>query len=98
MMPVIPHFSNECIKILGNTKIINWPEIKIDSLINEKIKYVIQINGKTRQIIEGKNNLSKEDLINLVKKNEKMNKYINQETLIKNIIFVPNKLINILIN
>ena len=97
MMPVIPHFTNECINELGLFEDLKWPKIDNKNLLEENIKYVVQINGKTRQIIEDKKDVSKEDLIILIKQNEKLNKYIQIDTEIKKIIFVPNKLINIII-
>ena len=97
MMPVIPHFTSECINELGLFEDLKWPKIDNKNLLEENIKYVVQINGKTRQIIEDKKDVSKEDLITLIKQNEKLNKYIQIDTEIKKIIFVPNKLINIII-
>ena len=97
MMPVIPHFTSECINELGLFEDLKWPKIDNKNLLEENIKYVVQINGKTRQIIEDKKDVSKEYLIILIKQNEKLNKYIQIDTEIKKIIFVPNKLINIII-
>jgi leucyl-tRNA synthetase len=97
MMPIIPHFANECIKLLNINENIEWPKIGKKTLIPDIIKYVIQINGKTRQVFEGKNNLTKDELINLVRQDSKLIKYINYDTKIKKIIFIPNKLINIII-
>ena len=97
MMPVIPHFTSECINELGLLEDLKWPKIDNKNLLEENIKYVVQINGKTRQIIEDKKDVSKEDLITLIKQNEKLTKYIQIDTEIKKIIFVPNKLINIII-
>ena len=96
MMPVLPHFANECIKLLNIGEELNWPKIDIKNLIQENTKYVIQFNGKTRQVIEEKNNLTKEQLIILIKKDTKLVKYINDVNEIKKIIFIPNKLINII--
>ena len=97
MMPVIPHFANECIKLLNINENIEWPKIGKKTLIPDIIKYVIQINGKTRQVFEGKNNLTKDELINLIRQDSKLIKYINHDTKIKKTIFIPNKLINIII-
>ena len=96
MMPIIPHFVNECIKLLNIKDDISWPEINSKDLIQENTKYVIQFNGKTRQVIEEKNNLTKDELFILIKKNKKLIKYIEDKTTIKKIIFIPNRLINII--
>ena len=96
MMPVIPHFSNECIELLKNKSEIKWPEIDKQLLIEESINFVVQINGKKRGLVKANRNISEEDIISLIKKNAEINKYIkNQE--FKKKIFVPNKLINIII-
>jgi len=97
MLPIIPHFANECLKLLNLTKKVKWPEIDTKSLVKDTVKYVIQINGKTRQIIEDKNNLSENDLVNLIKKDTKLSKYMAEDSRIKKIIFIPNKLINIIV-
>ena len=96
MMPVIPHFSNECIELLKSKSMIEWPEINKQLLIEENINFVVQINGKKRGLIKANRDISEEDIISLIKKNSEINKYIkNQE--FKKKVFVPNKLINIII-
>jgi len=97
MMPVIPHFANECLKLLKFSEIIKWPEINKENLNKKHVKYVIQINGKTRKIFEEKKDLFEKDLIILIKKDQQLNKYFNHNVEIKKTIFIPNKLINIII-
>ena len=97
IMPVMPHFANECLELIGVADNVKWPTIKEKNLTQKNINYIIQINGKTRQIIEGKKDLSKETLIELIKQNQKLNKYLKENTVIKKLIFVPNKIINIII-
>jgi leucyl-tRNA synthetase len=97
MMPIIPHFSSECLKSLNYQNQINWPETNYKNLTPKIINYVIQINGKTRNIIKEKNNLTKENLLTLIKNDKKLKKYIEQSTIIRKIIFIPNKLINIIL-
>ena len=97
MMPVIPHFSNECLKHLKISDKINWPESNHKKLSKKNINYIFQVNGKTRKILESKSNLSQEELLNQLKTDEKMNKYLGNDQFIKKIIFIPNKLINIII-
>ena len=97
MMPIIPHFASECLKLLKFEGNIRWPEINKESLIKKHLKYVVQINGKTRKIIEEKKDLTEKDLINLIKKDQQLNKYLGQDIEIKKVIFIPNRLINIII-
>ncbi len=96
MLPVIPHFSNECMELLKEKSDLKWPDVDRQLLIEENINFVVQINGKKRGLIKASRDISEKDLIGLIKKNIEMNKYIkNQE--FKKKIFVPNKLINIII-
>ena len=96
MLPVIPHFSNECIELLNDKSEIEWPKIDKQLLIEENINFVIQINGKKRGLIKANRNTSQEDLIDLIRKNVEINKYIKDQEFKKKI-FVPNKLINIIL-
>ena len=96
MMPVIPHFASESLKLLGVEKKYEWPIIEKKLLVNDTINYVIQINGRKRSLIKTNPNITEENLLKLVKKDENINKYLSNKN-IKKKIFVPNKLINIII-
>ena len=96
MMPVIPHFANECIELLGDSSAITWPDINKKLLVEENINFVIQINGKKRGLIKANRNISENEILRLIKENTEINKYIKNQELKKKI-FVPNKLINIIV-
>ena len=49
MIPFTPHIAYECLEKLKCKNKNKWPEIK-KNLQNE-IKFAVQINGKTRDII-----------------------------------------------
>ena len=95
MIPIIPHFSNECLNIMG-AKEFKWPEYDESMLKENIINIVIQINGKKRGIIETKRDISEKNLFELISKDEKINKYIEKKKIIKKI-FIPNKLMNIIV-
>ena len=96
MMPVIPHFSNECIQLLNHKTTIEWPNVNKQLLIEENINFVVQVNGKKRGLIKANRDISEEDVMSLIKNNVEINKYIKNHQLKKKI-FVPNKLINIIV-
>ena len=96
MMPVIPHFSNECIQLLNSKTIIEWPDINEQLLIEKNINFVVQINGKKRGLIKANRDISEKDVMSLIQKNAEINKYIKNHQLKKKI-FIPNKLINIIV-
>ena len=93
--PIIPHFSSECLKIL-ELKNLLWPDYNEKIITEEKVNFVIQINGKKRGLIYLNNDKSKEEILELVNKDVNLGKYL-QDNKIKKVIFVPKKLINIII-
>ena len=66
-----------------------------DLMQNLLIKVAIQVNGKTREIIEAKQNLSEKDLVKLSKDSAKVSKHLQNKN-IKKLIFVKNKILNYL--
>ncbi len=95
--PIIPHFSYECLKDLKLSTDLKWPDFDKSVLSEEKINFVIQINGKKRAILNEKKDTTETILLEKLKKDKIVNKYLNKKE-IKKIIFVKNRLINILIN
>ncbi len=96
MMPIIPHFANECYENIADDKSISWPHIDESLLIDNNTIYVIQINGKKRAILKEKKNIAEDELINRLLDLTELDKYLKGKN-IKKKIFIPNKLINIII-
>ena len=95
MNPFIPHFSNECLSSINEDQ-INWPKVSKKDLVEEEINFVVQINGKKRSIIKVKRDIIEEDVLKKIKLNQEIKIFLkNQE--IKKTIFIPNKLVNIII-
>jgi leucyl-tRNA synthetase len=97
MNPVIPHFSNECLELFDQKEEIKWPEINEKILVEHNKNFVIQINGKTRGIIEAEKDISEENLLAKINQNLKLKNYIEGKS-IKKKIFIPEKLINIIVS
>ncbi len=95
MTPILPHFANECLNII-KAKNFKWPEYDIAMLKEDNIKIVIQINGKKRGLIQTKPNITEEKLLEKIKNDEKMTKYLYQRN-IKKKIYIKDKLLNIII-
>jgi len=96
LIPFIPHLSHECLEQLGVKNINVWPEIDAKLSSNKRIKMAIQINGKTREIIEVKKDSDEKNVINEIKKIKKINDKLTKSEIQK-IIFVKNRIINYLI-
>ena len=93
----IPYISNECwSKIEKNNDLSsqNWPIIKDNLKKKDTCDIVIQVNGKKRAIINVANNESEENIFSksLAIKNIQV---ILDKKIIKNKIFVKNRLLNI---
>ena len=95
IMPVLPHFSNECLDIIG-IKDFRWPEYDESLIKEEKINIVVQINGKKRELLNTNPNISEENLFEIINKSESLNKYLNNKK-IKRKIYIKDKLINIIV-
>ena len=94
--PILPHLINECSEDMNYKSNKMWPEVDLNYLENTKIDYVIQINGKKRTIINAERDLNQNLLFDLVKRDKLLDKYL-KDLPIKKVIFVKNRLMNILI-
>ena len=66
-------------------------------LENEEVNFVIQINGKKWSILNIKKNSKEKEVMETVKKDKLLNKYLSNKE-IKKIIFIQDRLVNILTN
>ena len=96
IMPVIPHFSQECLQIMSDNLKLQWPNYDEKLFEQDKINIVVQINGKKRCIITSNKNLKESDLLRKITKEEKLKKYLEDKKIKKNI-YIQDKLINIII-
>ena len=95
-MPIIPHFSSECLKILKISGELNWPTYNEKLLEENFVNFVVQINGKKRGLIKGSKDIKEEELMDKVNEEKNLFKYLENKKIIKKI-FIPNKLINIIV-
>tara|TARA_A100000164_G_scaffold340716_1_gene336867 strand:- start:198 stop:863 length:666 start_codon:yes stop_codon:yes gene_type:complete len=96
MSPIVPHLIFECLESLGLKSFQDWPNIDKKMLESEKVKIVIQINGKKKDLIDTKKNLEENDLIEIIKQDKKVSKLLMNKKINKTI-YVKNRLINILL-
>ncbi|MDC0344139.1 leucine--tRNA ligase [Pelagibacteraceae bacterium] len=96
MIPFTPHLAHECLEELKVKDFSSWPKINNTLLEKQSIKIAIQINGKTKEIIEMQKNLSEKEATENSKKNDRIKNSLNGKKIIRTI-FVKNKIINYLI-
>ncbi|OUW63090.1 MAG: leucine--tRNA ligase [Pelagibacteraceae bacterium TMED201] len=96
--PFIPHFTSECFEEFSKFKKIDnyWPEVNKELLRNETVNLVIQINGKKRDILSVKKDINENELLKMLNSNEKIKNFILNKKIMKKI-FVPNKIINLIV-
>ena len=96
MCPVMPHFANECLSMISKNQNLNWPSYDEKMLLENVVEIVVQINGKKRGLLSVNRDIIEDDLLNLIFKDAKLEKYLKKDK-IKRKIFIKNKLINIII-
>ena len=96
MIPFVPHLAHECLVNLRCKNSDIWPSFNKKLLEDISINLVVQINGKTRDVIKIKKNTSEKDVDKLASSSQKAKKYIKDKNIIKTI-FVKNKIINYII-
>ena len=96
IMPIVPHFSNECLEILNINNDLVWPNYDENLTVDKIIPIVIQINGKKRGLIYADKDISEKEIMIKLNEDDKIKRYLINKKLIKKI-FIVNKLINLII-
>ncbi len=99
LSPFAPHLTEEIWFKLGNKKSIHlepWPEYDSKLIEDDIFELIVQINGKVRDKFNAPINISKEEAERLTLAREKIKLALENKKPPK-IIFVPKRLINIVI-
>lgn len=99
LSPFIPHMAEELWERMGNKIPLYktlWPKINQSMFVLDKYTMAIQVQGKLRALYDFSINLSEKDIKKIAIDLPSVSKYINGSD-IKSIIFIPNKVINIII-
>ena len=93
LIPFTPHMAYECLEMLGAKEIKTWPKVDTKLIKKEKIKMAIQINGKTRDVVEIDKGINQISVEKICKNNAKIKSKILNQTVNK-VIFVKDRIIN----
>lgn len=99
LAPFAPHIAEELFEKFGGRDSIfkqEWPSYDPKLTIDKTITLVVQINGKVRDRLEAPVDLTQKEAEELVLQSEKIQKLLAGKE-IKKIIFVPNRLVNIVV-
>lgn len=97
--PITPHITHYLwheLKFKGNIAEAPWPQVDKSALTKNILSVVVQINGKLRGTINVPANSNEETIKTMALKQENIARFIAKKTVTK-IIYVPKKLINIVI-
>ncbi len=99
LAPFAPHITEELWYELGEKESIHlspWPKYDESKIKDDKVKIVIQINGKLRDEIEVVPGISEEEIKDLVLAREKIVDKISGSE-IKKFVYIKDKLVNVVI-
>ncbi|MDP7537067.1 MAG: leucine--tRNA ligase [Methylococcales bacterium] len=98
LMPIVPHVCQELALQLGLKleQHAQWPQYDESALVKDTLPIMIQVNGKLRGRLDVDPSISREAIESLAKEEPKVKSFI-ADKVIKKIIVVPNKLVNIVI-
>ena len=97
--PVAPHMTEELWEMMayeGELNQTTWPSYDEDKLSFDSFEMPVQINGKVRAIVMMDKEASKEDAIKSAQEDNNIKSYIEGKE-IRKIIYVPGKILNIVI-
>lgn len=97
--PFAPHLAEELWEKLGNNYSVfttaGWPTYDAKYLVADMVTLPIQFNGKMRGTIEMNKDAGEQDVIDAIAKDEKLSAHLTWTP--KKVIYVPGKIINIII-
>lgn len=100
LMPFAPHLAEEVWEMMGDKRELSYtpyPTVEAKYLEDDTIIYVVQVNGKVRGRFELPKNQSEEVVMQAARKHSGILRYIDGQHIEK-VVFVPNKLLNIVVS
>jgi leucyl-tRNA synthetase len=99
LAPFAPHIAEEVYHQLGHDTSVctaQWPVCDEQLLVEDSFTYPVSFNGKMRFTLDLPIGISQQDAIAAVKADGRSNKWLEDKEP-KRIVFVPNKIINIVV-
>lgn len=96
LYPMAPHITSELFEMIGYDEEIKLPALDESALVKEKIDIPVQINGKLRSTITISAGADESLALQTALQDDKIKKYLEGKE-IRKVIFVRDKLLNIVI-
>lgn len=100
LSPIVPHITQALWQAIGRDGCImdaNWPKLDETALEKDSVEIVVQVNGKVRANITVAVDASQDSVTTLATENENVVRHLLGKT-VRKVIYVPQKLINIVAN
>lgn len=97
--PFAPHMAEECWSLMGNEESIyetEWPEYIEALTIDDEVMIAVQINGKLRGTYPFMRGVAVDEVRTTIESKPEIAKWLEGATILKEI-FIPNKILNIVI-
>ncbi|MDF2549139.1 MAG: leuS [Chlamydiales bacterium] len=97
LMPFAPHLAEECWQLLGQKESLidsPYPEVDAAYLQDDVVTYVVQVNGKLRGRFDLPKDQEETIILKLALENPNIQKHVDTSSIQK-VVFVPNRLLNI---
>lgn len=99
LAPFAPHIAEELWEKLGGDDTLAfepWPEFDPELIVDNEVEIVVQVNGKKRDSFKMAIDADKDSVLSQAKSLEKVSGHTQGKTIVKEI-FVPNKLVNLVV-
>ena len=100
LSPIVPHICQALWATLQpNSSILDagWPAVDEAAMVQNSVEYMIQVNGKLRGSMTVSKSETNETLEKMVLNDPCVQKFIVENSTVRKIILVPNKLINVVV-
>jgi leucyl-tRNA synthetase len=99
LSPIAPHIAEELWRMLGHQESITkeiWPTYDADAAKEEEMVIVIQVNGKLRNRLTVPVSASEDEIKASARNDGKIQEWTKEKTILK-VIYVPRKLVNLVV-
>jgi leucyl-tRNA synthetase len=99
LAPFAPHFSEECWERLGHTTSVfeaRWPSWDVALTVDDTVEVVVQVNGKTRGRVSVARDAAEDPVVAAALAEEAVKRFTDGKEIRKKI-YVPNRLLNIVV-
>jgi leucyl-tRNA synthetase len=99
LSPLAPHFSEECWERLGHQESVftaRWPRFDENLVVDSTVEVVVQVSGKTRSRVMVGRDAPEDEVLQAAQADATTRRFIEGKQTRK-VIYVPNRLINIVV-